>query len=172
MSENFFRRKWDKSVNYGVFNTSDDFVLRTYADMVYKIAVRNTRELADADDVFSDTFLAYFTKKPEFENEEHRKAWLIRVTLNFAHNSHRAQKRTTDLDERLPMHEQGFEQAELSADLSDALRRMRPDYREVICLFYLQELSVREIAQVLDRNESTIRTQLSRAREQLRGFLA
>ena len=158
-------------MSYGVFNTSDDFVLRTYADMVYKVAVRNTRELADAEDVFSDTFLAYFTKKPEFENEEHRKAWLIRVALNLSHNSHRAQKKTAELDERLPARERGFERAELSADLSDALRRMRPDYREVICLFYLQELSVREIAQVLGRNESTIRTQLSRAREQLRGFL-
>lgn len=155
----------------GVFLMSDDFVLRTYADMIYKVAVRNTQNLADAEDVFSDTFLAYFTKKPEFETEEHRKAWLIRVTINHARNLHRSQKKISELDERIPSEEHGFEQVELASDLSEALRRMRPDYREVICLFYLQELSTHEIAQVLDKNESTIRTQLSRARKQLRNFL-
>ena len=156
----------------GVFHMSDDFVLRTYADMVYKVAVRNTRDIADAEDVFSDTFLAYYTKKPEFETEEHRKAWLLRVAINRARNVYRAQKRSAELDECFPAEEKGFERMELSADLSEALSRMRPDYREVVCLFYLQELSVHEIAQVLDRNESTIRTQLMRSREQLRGFLA
>ncbi len=158
-------------MDYGVFNMSDDCVLRTYADMVYRVAVRNTRELADAEDVFSDTFLAYFTKKPEFETEEHRKAWLIRVAINRARNLHRAQKKTAKLEENLPAAEGDYDRVELSTDLREALSRMSPDYREVICLYYLQELSVHEIAQVLEKNESTIRTQLHRARKQLRGFL-
>ena len=68
----------------GVFNTSEDFVVRTYADMVYKIAVRYTANLTDADDVFSETFLAYFRKERQFNSEEHRKAWLIRVAINCA----------------------------------------------------------------------------------------
>ncbi len=155
----------------GVFIMSDETVLRTYADMVYKVAVRNTQCIADAEDVFSDTFLAYYTKKPEFESEEHRKAWLLRVTINFARNTHRAQKKVSELDERLPSQEHSFEQVELSLDLSEAMRRMQPEYREVLCLFYLQELSTKEIAEVLEKNESTVRTQLMRAREQLRGIL-
>lgn len=158
-------------MDYGVFNMSDDFALRTYADMVYKVAARYTHCPADAEDVFSDTFLAYFTKKPDFECEEHRKAWLLRVAINFSRSLHRAQKKTAELDEALPAAEPGFERVELSADLEEALGRMRPDYREVICLFYLQELSIREIAGALGRNESTVRTQLSRGREQLRRFL-
>ena len=155
----------------GVFIMSDETVLRTYADMVYKVAVRNTQCIADAEDVFSDTFLAYYTKKPEFESEEHRKAWLLRVTINLARNTHRAQKKISELDERLPSQERSFEQIELSLDLSEAMRRMQPEYREVLCLFYLQELSTKEIAEVLEKNESTVRTQLMRAREQLRGIL-
>ncbi len=155
----------------GVFIMSDETVLRTYADMVYKVAVRNTQCIADAEDVFSDTFLAYYTKKPEFESEEHRKAWLLRVTINLARNTHRAQKKVSELDERLPSQEHSFEQVELSIDLNEAMRRMQPEYREVLCLFYLQELSTKEIAEVLGKNESTVRTQLMRAREQLRGIL-
>ena len=170
-STKIFQRKWDKSVDYGVFNMSDDFALRNYADMVYRVAVRNTRDIADAEDVFSDTFLAYFTKKPEFESEEHRKAWLIRVAINRSRNIYRAQKKIAELDENIPAAERDFDQMELSVDLNDALRRMSPDYREVICLYYLQEMSVHEIAQILDKNESTIRTQLFRARKQLRGLL-
>ena len=158
-------------MDYGVFNMSDDFVLRTYADMVYRVAVRNTHEIADAEDVFSDTFLAYFTKKPEFENEEHRKAWLLRVAINRSRNIHRAQKKNAKLDEDIAAVEREYDRVELATDLSEALSQMSPDYREVICLYYLQELSVHEIAQVLDKNESTIRTQLSRARKQLRSFL-
>ncbi len=155
----------------GVFIMSDETVLHTYADMVYKVAVRNTQCIADAEDVFSDTFLAYYTKKPEFASEEHRKAWLLRVAINLARNTHRAQKKVSELDERLPSQEHSFEQVELSLDLSEAMRRMQPEYREVLCLFYLQELSTKEIAEVLEKNESTVRTQLMRAREQLRGIL-
>ena len=158
-------------MDYGVFLMSEDFVLRTYADVVYKVAVRNTQSLADAEDVFSDTFLAYFSKRPEFESEEHRKAWLLRVAINLSRNTYREKKRIAEMNENLSSDDNMLEQMELSCDLEDALSRLQPDYREVICLYYLQELSTREIAQILKRNESTVRTQLLRAREKLRRFL-
>lgn len=155
----------------GVFNTSEDFVVRTYADMVYKIAVRYTANLTDADDVFSETFLAYFRKERQFNSEEHRKAWLIRVAINCAKDQLRRRQQSCELEADPGSVEQGFTKAEESADLRFALERLRPEYREVICLFYLQDLSVKMIAEVLGRNESTVKTQLSRAREQLKVFL-
>lgn len=154
-----------------VFQASEDYVVRTYADMVYKIAVRYTANFADAEDVFSDTFLTYFRKELTFDSEEHRKAWLIRVTINFAKNTYRYQKRNGELDLDVADEERGFAQVEAETDLRAALERMRPEYREVICLHYLQELPVKTVAEVLGRNESTVRTQLSRAREQLKKFL-
>ena len=56
-------------------------------------------------------------------------------------------------------------------DLHDAIEQLRPEYREVIKLFYLDDLTVKQIAQILDRNENTIKTQLSRAREALKHLL-
>ena len=159
-------------MDFGVFNMSDDFTLRTYADIVYKVAYRYTQNPADAEDVFSDTFLAYYTRRPEFESEEHRKAWLLRVAINLSRNIHRANKRNDEMPDDIPTEEKGFSEAETSADLSEALAKMKPEYREVIELFYLQELSVHEVAEVLGRNESTVRTQLQRAREQLKKFLS
>ena len=110
-------------MDYGVFHMSDDFALRTYANMVYQVALRYTQNPADAEDVFSDTFLAYYTRKPEFEREEHRKAWLIRVTINLSHNLHRTQRWAAELSEELPSAEHGYEQVELAADLGEALRQ-------------------------------------------------
>ena len=155
----------------GVFNTSEDFVVRTYADMVYKIAVRYTANLTDADDVFSETFLAYFRKERQFNSEEHRKAWLIRVAINCAKDQMRERQQCCELEADPGSVEQGFTKTEEAADLRSALEQLKPEYREVICLFYLQDLSVKMIAEVLGRNESTVKTQLARAREKLKVFL-
>ena len=59
-------------------------VVRTYSDMVYGVAYRYTQDPTDAEDVYSETFLTYFKMVREFNDEEHRKAWLIRVTINNA----------------------------------------------------------------------------------------
>ena len=56
-------------------------------------------------------------------------------------------------------------------DLYAAIEKLRPEYREVIKLFYLEGLSVKQIAQILDKNENTVKTHLSRAREYLRPLL-
>ena len=93
------------------------------------------------------------------------------MTINFAKNTYRSQKRSGELESDIADEDQGFARVETATDLRSALERMRPEYREVICLYYLQELSVKMVAEVLGRNESTVRTQLSRAREQLRSFL-
>lgn len=155
----------------GVFNTSEDFVVRTYADMVYKIAVRYTGNLTDAEDVLSETFLVYFRKERQFESEEHRKAWLIRVAINCAKDQLRGRQQSCELDVDPGSEEQGFTKVEELTDLRTALLQLKPEYREVICLYYLQELSVKTIAEVLGKNESAIKVQLSRAREKLKVFL-
>jgi RNA polymerase sigma-70 factor (ECF subfamily) len=56
-------------------------------------------------------------------------------------------------------------------DLHAAIEQLRPDYREVIKLYYLDDLSVKQISQILNRNENTVKTQLSRARDTLRHIL-
>ena len=144
--------------------------MRTYADMVYRIAYRYVKNSIDTDDVFSEVFLAYFKKERTFESEEHRKAWLIRVTINCAKDllGRRAQLQ--------PLHEetspaQTVRDADTYMDLHIAIEQLRPEYREVIKLYYLDDLSVKEIAQILNKNENTIKTQLARARDTLRTVL-
>ena len=59
-------------------------VFERYGNMVYRLAFAYARSKADADDIFQEVFLRYYRRAPAFQSEEHRKAWLLRVTINHA----------------------------------------------------------------------------------------
>ncbi len=142
-------------------------VIRQYSDMVYRLAFARTGTKHDADDVFQEVFLRYVKKKPVFVDEEHRKAWLIRVTINCSNNfwSSLWNKKTQELcDEIL------FETKE-TINLYAELQQLPPKYREVIHLFYYENMSLEEISLALNRKNSTVRTQLTRARAMLKTFM-
>ena len=137
--------------------------MNDYGTMVYRLAYSQTRSVADAEDIYQDVFLRYFQKRPEFQSEEHRRAWLLRVTLNRARTIFRSAwfRHTVPLDERV-----AFSEPE-ERKLDEALARLSGKDREVLHLYYYEELSVREIGELLGRKESTVRTQLTRARRRL-----
>lgn len=144
-----------------------DHVIRFYSNMVYRLAFARTGSKNDADDVFQEVFLRYVKKRPLFQTEEHRKAWLIRVTINCSKNFWRSWwKRKVEYLEEAPC----FETRE-DADLHHELQQLAPKYREVIHLFYYEDLSIEEIGKALNRKKSTVRTQLTRARAMLRSIL-
>lgn len=149
----------------------EEQIVRTYADMVYRIAYRYVKNSIDTDDVFSEVFLAYFKKERTFESEEHRKAWLIRVTINCAKDVLAQRTQLQQLHEET-LSDQTVRDADTYMDLHKAIEQLRPEYREVIKFYYLDDLSVKEIAQILNKNENTIKTQLFRAREALKTILA
>ena len=142
-------------------------VIRFYSDMVYRLAFARTGTSHDADDVYEEVFLRLLKKKPKFHSEEHRRAWLIRVTINSSNTilTDLWRKRTQELPEDLP-----FQEPE-DYELYSSLKQLPAKYRSVIHLFYYEDMSVEEISRLLNRKASTVRTQLTRAREQLRQLL-
>lgn len=148
----------------------EEQIVRMYADMVYRIAYRYVKNPIDADDVFSEVFLSYFKKERSFESEEHRKAWLIRVTINCAKDFFAQRMQWQQLQEKISW-DPSDAYTETYLDLHVAIERLKPEYREVIKLYYLDDLTIKQIATVLDRNENTVKTQLSRAREMLKNYL-
>ncbi|WP_394921459.1 RNA polymerase sigma factor [uncultured Robinsoniella sp.] len=148
----------------------DDYtekVIQYYSDMVYRLAFARTGTKHDADDIFQEVFFRYVKKKPVFQEEEHRKAWLIRVTINCSNNfwSSLWNKRTQELSDEML-----FETKE-SINLYFELQQLPPQYREVIHLFYYENMSLEEISLALNRKNSTVRTQLTRARAMLKKFM-
>ncbi len=132
--------------------------------MVYRLALARAGNSADAEDIFQEVFLRYVSKAPAFTSEEHRKAWLLRVTVNCARKLHAAPWRrlTEPLSDLLAAPEPE------ESGLWDALQRLRPEDRTVLHLYYYEELSTGEIARLLGCRPGTVRSRLTRARERLR----
>ena len=152
------------------FNSYEDVnrIIEKYSTMVYKLAFARTRNEIDAEDIFQEVFLRYVKKKPVFESDEHEKAWFIRVTINcsktlwkniFKHNE--------ILKEEIVFEEKTEEEALLE----EHLLKLPTDYRIVIHLFYYEDMKTSDIAKVLNKKESTIRMQLTRARRLLKDFM-
>ena len=66
------------------FTVDIDDAVRRYADTVYRLAISNTNVKQDAEDVFQEVFIKLVRYKDTIQDEEHLKAWLIRVTINEA----------------------------------------------------------------------------------------
>ena len=138
-------------------------VMQRYGTEIYRLAYSRLRSVMDAEDVYQEVFLRYFRKRPRFDSEEHRKAWLLRVTINLAksHATSAWMRSTVSMEGQI-----AFPEPE-ERELDVALGKLKPNDRTLLHLYYYQELSTREIAELLDRKESTVRTQLTRARQRL-----
>ena len=142
-------------------------IVEKYGDMVYRIAFSHTGSRENAEDVFQDVFIKYSEKLITFKNEEHEKAWFIRVTINKCKNilTSSWNKKTISLDENL-----SFESEE-ELDVLEAVNNLPENYRNVIYLIYYEGYKVKEIAEILKTNENTIKTWAFRAREMLKDSL-
>ena len=145
-----------------------DQIIDRYQDTVYGLALARTGNRADADDVFQEVFLAYCQCGKIFRDEEHRKAWLLRTTINQSRRvtSSSWRQKTVPLSEREDAPVQ-FREPEENR-VWEALQSLAEDYRLPIYLFYFQELSTREIAKILAIRPGAVRMRLTRGREQLR----
>ena len=145
-----------------------DSIIDRYQNMVYGLALARTGSRADSDDVFQEVFLAYCQSGKTFRDEEHRKAWLLRTTVNQCRRvtSSSWRQKTVPLSEREDEPVQFREQSE--NEVWSALQELAVDYRLPIYLFYFQELSTQEIAKTLSIRPGTVRMRLTRGREQLR----
>ena len=143
-----------------------------YEKTVYKLAYSYMKNRQDTDDIYQEVFLRFFRKKPEFESEEHEKAWFIRTTINCCKSYFLSGwvKRTMAMEERTMGREDSYEMEERS-ELFYAVMELPVKYRTVIHLFYYEGYTVKEIAGLLEEKVTTITTRLSRGRERLREVL-
>lgn len=135
-----------------------------FFDMIYKLALSQTKNRENADDVVQEAFLRYLKYGKEFESEEHIKAWLIRVTINCCKSLFTSawMRKTAPLDEDIPF------DTEEKHDVYYAVLELPPKYRAVIHLFYYEDFSVAEISETLGIKQTTVKSQLSRGRDMLR----
>lgn len=139
-------------------------IIDNYSDMVYRVALTRCGNVENAEDVFQNVFMKLSEKMPKFKSEEHKKAWLIRVTINFSKNINMSawNRKVITLDENME-----FETKEES-DVYSVVCDLPQNYRTVIYLFYYEGYKVDEIAKLMCSTSGTIKTWLYRARDILK----
>lgn len=149
-------------------------VYKEYADMLYRIALTELQNCHDASDAVQDVFLRYIHTSPRFHDDDHERAWFIRVTVNrckdmLKHRSLRNHLSIDDLAESLPYEDKSII-AGFDATM-ECLEQIPEKYRIVIVLHYLEGFSVEEIAGMLKKSKSAVKMRLMRGRESIRSRL-
>ena len=142
--------------------------IERYSDMIYRIAVTITRNEEDAKDVFQETFLRLVRNQDKIVSEEHLKAWMIRVVSNCAKTMAASpwNRNTQGLENEREAQEDSYEHKD--NPLFSELKKLPQKYSVVLYLYYYEGYSVKEIGKMLEKNENTIKTLMSRGRDLLK----
>lgn len=140
---------------------------RQYA-RVYRIGMLYLKNASDAEDVVQSVFVKYIEKPMEFRDLEHEKAWFITVARNRCKDMLKNFWRNrVELGELPECRNQESEEI----DLLPYIFQLAPKYREVLYLYYYEGYSTEDMAKLLRRNNSTVRTQMANARNKLKQIL-
>lgn len=142
-------------------------VMKTYKDRLFRTAFCIVKNQADAEDVVSDVLLKYMDSRKDFQSEEHLKAWLIRVTVNYSKDMVTSfwRKKQSALDDSV-MNIPAADPED--REFVDSVLRLPLKYRDAIYLYYYEDYSVSEIASILRVTQSAVKTRLQRGRTMLK----
>ena len=138
-----------------------------HADMVRRLCLIHLKNQADSEDVFQTVFMKYVLSSAVFENEEHEKAWFIRVTINACRDLLRSffRSRTVPLDELI---DRPADAPSESRAVLEAVLELPGKYRDVVYLHYFEGYTAPEIAGLMKKNVNTVYSLLARAKKLLK----
>ncbi len=153
----------------GAENLTPDELVKKYASLIYRVAYARLQNVPDAEDITQEVLLKYIKADKRFNDEDHRRMWLIRVTVNAVNSLARTawHKTTVPLDEA---EELSYTDAE-PLGIRDAVERLPEKYRIPIHLYYFQDMTIQQISTAMDCAEGTIKSLLSRGRSLLKQML-
>lgn len=136
-----------------------------YSDMLYKICIVILCNEQDVQDAIQDTFCRYLEKKPDFRDEEHEKAWLIRVATNICRDMIRFRIRhpKVSIDE--------LENSLVAPEQKETLKELLElpvKQKTAIYLHYVEGYQIREVADIMGTTEGAVKMQLQRGKQQIR----
>ena len=145
--------------------------IERYADTVRRVCMLHLKNESDTEDIFQTVFLKYVLHPAPFENEEHERAWFIRVTVNACKDLLKSFFRS-----RVVPLEQWREGAATEPDpehreVLEAVLALPPKYKDVVYLHYYEGYTAVEISRILRKNVSTVYTLLTRAKQILKKTL-
>jgi RNA polymerase sigma-70 factor (ECF subfamily) len=189
-AETDWEKRWIKAAQQGDIQAFERIVL-TYQHKVFNLAYRFLGEREEAEDLTQEVFINVFRHLNRFRGKSQFSTWVYQVTMNHCRNRLKYLKRRHhhgtesldtplrtaegELERELPdeadVPDQVLHRQEVQSLVQAALSELREDYREVIVLRDIQELSYQEVSEVLDLPEGTIKSRLHRARLELKDIL-
>lgn len=148
-------------------NIKIEEIVEKYSNMIIQIAYQNVFNKSDAEDITQEVFIKLMKKIGTFASEEHMKAWIIRVTINLSKDYNKSfwNKNTTAIDEELKYYDKEIQ------DTFKEIEKIKPEYRNIIYLYYYQGYKINEISKILSMNSNTVSSYLTRARKELKTIL-
>jgi RNA polymerase sigma factor (sigma-70 family) len=136
-----------------------------YGNLIRRICFLNLQNKSDLEDVFQDVFLKLLLHEEPFENEDHERAWLCRVTFNRCKDLHKSfwHSRVGSIEDM----EIPYDTPEQSERIP-AILALPADWKEVIYLHYYEEMTIPQIAGIMGKNQNTVYTILRRAKARLK----
>ena len=156
-------------------NIEIEKLIDLYGDALLRLCYLYLHDWQMAEDAVQDVYINIFRKYKEFQGQSSEKTWITRIAINICKSYLRTPwKKKVLYGDLNPVWDEEKEAQE--AVFRDdtvilAIYQLKPKYREVVLLFYYQELKVKEIAGILGISESAVTVRLTRAREQLKGKL-
>ena len=157
-------------MNKNVTDADLEQTINKYSDTLYKICFLILKDENDIKDVLQETFIKYMTKAPDFKSEEHKKAWLIKVSQNKCREFLRFHKRhaAVPLDEVEESISVTNGMDAYTTETMSLIWNLNYKLKSVVILYYIEGYSVREVSQMLGISESAVKKRLERARKELR----
>lgn len=156
-------------------NMTADELFENYSDVVYRVAFMTCGDRCAAEDIVQEVFVRYLKRRPEFENDEHAKAWFIRVAVNCTKSLQTSawKRKVVSVEEYYDSEDEptaAFDREE--SELYEIIRSLPQKYSIVIYLRYYEEYAVSDIAKMLHTTTGTISSRLSRAKKLLKEELS
>lgn len=160
-----------KGENYVLENANAKRVVDEYSDLALRLAYSYLRSTHDAADVCQNVLVKLIMRDKPFENADHERAWVIRVTINECKDAlTKAERaRTVPLDTDVGVIEPSEESD--SSKVLAAVRQLPPDQALAVYLRYFEGYKVLEVAELLGKSEAAVSMALTRARANLRTLL-
>jgi len=149
-------------------------IMDEHGEYCLRVAYLYVKDWAIAEEIVQDVFFAYYCQQESFEQRSSLKTYLVKITVHKSHDYLRSWKNKRHMlleklhigvSKRTP--EKELVEKDNRRILTTALFELPIAYREVLILYYYQELKIREIAEILASTENTVKTRLRRARQKL-----
>ena len=164
-----------------------DIIVQRYKDRLHNFLYRYTHNHEDCEDLVQETFLRVYRSRHSYERIAKLSTWMYTIALNLAKTMYKKKKRMTTVsmhedpddsesremqfEDTVVLQDDQLHQKMSVAQLEDALMKLNEDFREVIVLRDIQQLTYEEIAEITDTAMGTVKSRINRARQQLQDLI-